>query len=253
MLFRKKTKEEILAKEINPLKKYHDENWHTPQGKIIREIVFGINDGLVTTLCFIVAITKSFSQTKILLFAGLAEAIAGAISMFFGAYISTKSEKEFFQKEIERENYEIENMPEQEIAEIYEIYDDLGFEKQEIDIIANRVKKDKKLFLRFMLKEELGISTENLGNPLKAATIMGISFIIGAFAPLLPYLIFADRFRALKFCLLISLISIFIIGGLRTIVTSRGFFRSAVEMTIVATLASTIGYIGGEVANYLLR
>lgn len=253
MLFKKKTKEEILAKEINSLKKYHDENWHTPQGKAIREIVFGINDGLVTTLCFVMAITKSFEQTKILLLAALAESLAGAISMFFGAYISTKSEKEFFQREIERENYEIKNMPEREIAEIYEIYGNLGFEKQEINMLVNRIKKDKKLFLRFMLKEELGISSENLGNPLKAAITMGISFMVGAFAPLLPYLIFANRLLALKFCLLISLIAIFIIGGLRTLVTNKGFFKSALEMTIVATIASIIGYLGGEVANYLLR
>src|SRR3989338_1098137 len=99
------------------LKKFHDEDWHTPKGRIIREVVFGINDGLVTAIGFIAGVTVSMADVKMVLLSGLAEMVAGAISMFFGAYLSTKSQREFFDNEIKRETREIDEMPEKETKE----------------------------------------------------------------------------------------------------------------------------------------
>ena len=142
------------------LKKFHDEDWHTPKGRIIREVVFGINDGLVTAIGFIAGVTVSMADVKMVLLSGLAEMVAGAISMFFGAYLSTKSQREFFDNEIKRETREIDEMPEKETEEIREIYSNLGFKEDEVEMIVKRVTSDKKLWVRFMMREELGIMEE---------------------------------------------------------------------------------------------
>src|SRR5437588_5821340 len=103
------------------VRNFHDEEWHTPRGRAIREVIFGLNDGLITTLGFVAGVTGSLAQKNMILLAALAEVVAGAISMSSGAYISSKSQKEFFEKEIARERREIEEDPEHEKNEIRQI------------------------------------------------------------------------------------------------------------------------------------
>ncbi|MDA8052587.1 MAG: VIT1/CCC1 transporter family protein, partial [Deltaproteobacteria bacterium] len=143
---------------MDPLKRFHNEDWHTPEGKLVREFVFGINDGLVTTVGFVAGVTGALVNTRIVLMSGVAEIVAGTVSMFFGAYLATKSQNEFYQKEIRREKREIAENPNHEIEEIYELYADKGFTKEEIDPIVKRLMSDKKVLLNFMVQDELGIS-----------------------------------------------------------------------------------------------
>ena len=132
------------------LPRHHHEDWHTPKGRTIREIIFGINDGLVTTIGFLAGVTGSISQSRYILLAGMAEIVAGAVSMGIGGYLAAKSQREFFHSEIEQERWEIEKMSEKEAQEIREIYGNMGFTRPEQDMIVNRVTSDKELMLRFM-------------------------------------------------------------------------------------------------------
>lgn len=84
----------------NLLKKYHDEDWHTPKGRQIREVAFSMNDGLVSTIGFGAGVTGSITDSKIVFLTGMAAIIAGAISMCIGAYIASIFQKEFFEKEL---------------------------------------------------------------------------------------------------------------------------------------------------------
>ena len=104
--------------------RYHGETWHTPKGRAIREVVFGMNDGLITTLGFLAGISSAIAHGGVIVLAGLVEVIAGALSMAFGAYLSTKAQREYFQQEIARERREIEEVPEHEREEVAEIYRD---------------------------------------------------------------------------------------------------------------------------------
>lgn len=237
---------------IDYLKKFHDEDWHTPRGRAIREIVFGANDGLVSTMGFVAGITGSIADSRLVLLAGLAEMFAGAISMFFGAYISSKSQREFFEKEIRRERREIEEKPEEEQEEMRVIYRDMGFEKEEVDTIVSRLTRDKKSWLRIMLREELGIVVEELGNPLKVGVVIGISFIIGAIPPILPYIFMGNAHSALKVALPISLAAMFAIGAWKTRITKTGWLMSGLEMLAIGSAAAGIGYALGRLASHLL-
>src|SRR3990172_3668224 len=166
-----------------PLPGHHHEDWHTPKGRAIREIIFGMNDGLVTTIGFLAGVTSSISEIRYILLAGMAEVVAGAVSMGIGAYLATKSQQEFFDSEIEQEKWEIEKMPEKEAEEIRDIYGKMGFTPSEQDMIVNRVTSDKELLLRFMKREELGLIDEHRDDRVQVELTMGGSFFFASLPP----------------------------------------------------------------------
>jgi predicted membrane protein (TIGR00267 family) len=234
------------------LKKFHNEDWHTPKGRAIREVIFGINDGLVTAIGFVAGVTVSMADVKMVLLSGLAEMVAGGISMFFGAYLSTKSQREFFDKEIKRETKEIEEMPEREAEEIKEIYSNFGFKEDEVEMIVKRVTSDKKLWVRFMMREELGIMEETFDDPLKVGSVMGVSFAIGSLPPLIPYMLINEPMTALKVAIVTSLLFLFGVGIGKTTVTKGNWLKSGIEVIIIGSIASGVGFIIGKIVSVVV-
>lgn len=232
--------------------RHNHEDWHTPKGRAIREIVFGMNDGLVTTIGFLAGVTSSIAHGRYILLAGMAEVVAGAISMALGAYLATKSQREFFRSEIEREKWEIEKMPEKEAQEVRDIYGDMGFNRSEQDMIVNRVTSDKDILLRFMKREELGLIDEHLDDPIQVAMTMGLSFLVGSLPPIIPYFIFADPHSAIWVAILLSVVFLFIVGVVKTRLTKVKPFRSGLETTLLGVLACSVGYGLGWVTEKLI-
>jgi hypothetical protein len=104
------------------LKNWHGEEWHTSKGRIIRDIVYAIDTGLITTIAFLAGVSVSLVVTRNILLAGIAHITSGTIAIFFGAYISTKAQRDFFENQIERERQEIEDLPQKETEEIRDVY-----------------------------------------------------------------------------------------------------------------------------------
>jgi vacuolar iron transporter family protein len=232
------------------VKNYHGEEWHTPKGRAIREVVFGTNDGLITTLGFLAGVTGAISDKNTILLAAIAELVAGAFSMASGAYISSKSQIEYFQKEIAREKREIEEDPEHEKQEIWEIYKGRGFSDEEIAILINRITADKNLWLRFMLREELGLGDEAWENPIKVGLTMGGSFLIGSVIPILPYF-FLQPGPALVTATIASLVFLFCLGAFKTRITKSGWLKSGIEMLAIGTASALVGYLVGSFVSRL--
>jgi len=232
--------------------RHHHEDWHTPKGRAIREIIFGMNDGLVTTIGFLAGVTGSISQGRYILLAGMAEVVAGAVSMGIGAYLATKSQQEFFDSEIEQEKWEIEKMPEKEAEEIRDIYGKMGFTPSEQDMIVNRVTSDKELLLRFMKREELGIIDEHRDDPVQVALTMGGSFFVGCLPPIIPYFFLGDPHSAIGVAILFSVVFLFLAGAAKTRLTKVKPLRSGLETMILGILASSVGYGLGWLAEKLI-
>ncbi|MDH4127961.1 MAG: VIT1/CCC1 transporter family protein [Spirochaetota bacterium] len=244
-------------KSLSPkqLRNYHNELWHTPQGKAIREIVFGMNDGLISMIGFIAGLIGAVEASKEIFtirIGGIAELIAGSISMALGAYLSTKSQIEFFSEEIEREKHEIKYDPQREKQELVDIYKGYGFLDEEVEMIVNRITSSEKMWLNFMIKEELGLIEERFDNPVNNALIMGISFVIGSLPPLIPYLLPIESRSAFISSILLSIISLFLIGAGKTKVTNKSIFKSGLEVLMLGIIASTIGFTIGHLFSYLL-
>jgi vacuolar iron transporter family protein len=227
-----------------------EESSHFPGGRAIREVVFGIHDGLITTVAFLAGVNAASVGQRMIVIASLTEAFAQTLSMGFGAYLSTKSERELYQREIAREQLEIETMPEKEHDEIRQIYRNKGFKEDEVELVAARLTADKDRLLKVMMVEELGLIEERFANPVKVGVLMGASSCVGAILPILPYLFLglSEAFVASMSC---AALALFATGAGKTLLTKKVWWRSGLEMLGIGLLVSVAGYGIGHVLSAL--
>jgi vacuolar iron transporter family protein len=232
-----------------PLKRFHDEAWHTPQGRLVREVIFGLNDGVISTVGFLAGVTATLGDAHTIALGGIAAAIAGAVAMGVGAYASSKSQRAFFQAEVDREAWEIEHMPDHERQEIREIYQKLGFAPDEVDIIVRRVTSNPELWLRVMSREELGLGEEAFDSPTWLGLVTSIAYQVGALLLLVPYAFTASPRRALEAAAAIAVVTLLATGAGKTWVTKEHPVRAALELAGLGILACAIGLVLGWVVG----
>ena len=231
------------------LKEWHGEIWHTPKGRLIRDIVYAVDTGLVTTVSFLAGISITLALRSKIVLAGLIQTTAGTLAIFFGAYISTKAQKHFFEAQIEREKQEIEEMPEKETMEIRQIFGELGFTPEEREIAVKRITADKERWLQFMVQEEIGISPGMIDNPLEIGFISAGSYLLGAIPALFPFLVLSDPRRALLFSAASVLLFLFILGVAKTRVTRGRPLLSGLETLMVGAISCGAGFLLGRLAQ----
>jgi len=230
------------------LKSWHGEDWHTAKGRIIRDIVYAIDTGLVTTVSFIAGMSASLVVKNKIIFAGLIQIVAGTLAIFFGSYISTKAQKHFFENQIEREKKEIEDDPQKETQEIRVIFGDMGFTKEEQEVAVKRITADKRRWLEFMAQEEIGISPGLIDNPFEIGLISAGSFLIGALPAIAPFFIFENPDRALATSAVSVLGFLFIVGVAKSKITKMRWLLSGLETLAMGALSCGSGFLLGRLA-----
>ncbi|MBV8365965.1 MAG: VIT1/CCC1 transporter family protein [Candidatus Eremiobacteraeota bacterium] len=210
----------------------------------IREFVFGAQDGLLTTVSVVSAFFGAHEPNTTILLAGVATGVAGMVAMTAGQYLSSKAESEVHRAEIDRELREIIEHPAEELAELAEIYRLQGMSAQQARDAALAVSKDPHKVLEVMARAELGLDTEAAGSPLKDAAVMAPSFLLGAIAPILPY-IFTNGNAALWLSIGLACLALFGIGIVKARVTGGNPWRSGLEQFVIGAGAGVIGYVVG--------
>ena len=222
------------------------EKHKTNTGGIIREVVFGANDGMVSTLALVAGLTGAALNNWIIVLAGLTEVFTGAISMAVGTYISTKSQREYYNKELNKEKYEIKNLPKKEIEEVREIYRKKGFKGKDLDLIVKTITANKKRWLDEMMVNELGLVKSSYEKPINAGLWIGISFIIAGMIPVIPYLLKIEQNTALIYAGIFTIIALFIVGAVKGNLSARVWWKAGMEMVIIGGITATIGYLIGN-------
>ncbi len=166
---------------------------HPHGGGWLREIAFGLNDGLVTTLIFIMLVSGVASTHLLLVVLG--EVLAGGISMALGGYLSARTSKEVLEKRIATERYEIRNEPEEERAELRAIYYNKGLQGQLLDRVVSHLTANEERWLRAMVHDELGVVDDEHINPWMQGGQIGLSFVIGGLIPTVPVLLSLPQTR----------------------------------------------------------
>ncbi len=216
----------------------------TQTGSLLRQIILGGQDGLVNVLGLILGVAAATNDSRIIIIAGLAATIAESISMAAVAYTSSKAEKEYYQKELGREKWEIENIPEMEKEEIKIIYYKKGFRGKQLADIVRKITSDRKLWLDVMMSEELGLAESKSKNPVGEGVVVGFSAIIGSLIPLTPFF-FLSVSNAIAWGMIFSILSLFIFGAAKSRITVGHWLKSGVEMAVVGTVAAVMGYMIG--------
>jgi len=224
------------------------ETWHVRGGGAMRELVFGMNDGLVSTLSLVSGVAGAAVGQSVVLLAGVAGLLSGAISMAAGAYISTKSQREVYEAEVAREREELEQDPEEEKAELRTLYRLKGYSVEEAEQLVERLSQDRDLMLESLVRDELGLMPESFPNPWLAGMQSGGAFVVGSFIPLIGYLFFSGMTASLV-SVGISIAALFVTGVLKTLFTGLSWLRSGLEMVMIGVFATVITYLIGSLFN----
>ncbi len=219
-----------------------------PGGNIIRDIVFGANDGLIAAFAVVSGVNAAVQTNKIVFIAGIAEMIGGTISMGLGAWLAAKSEREYIESERKREIYEIENLPDRERQEIRDIYSAKGFDGPKLEEIVETICSDKQRWLDIMMKEELNLNVDEQKTPLKSALATGTAYLIGAAMPTFPYAFMAIR-NAFVLSIILTVSTLFLVGAGKTYITGRNWLKSGAEAVIVGVLAASATYLIGKLVG----
>ena len=218
------------------------EKWHVTAGGWIGQAIYGANDGLGAAFGVVSGVAgATAADAKFVLLAGVTTAIASALSMGSGAYLATKSEREVYTAEIERERREIAEHPQEELEEMELFYQLKGFSAEESKKMAAKLAEQPEHFLKTLTHEELGLSERSFPNPWRAATSATVSTTIGAFIPVLPFFVMTGT-PALIASFVISTAAHFGVGAAKVIVTGRSWFKSGMEMTFVGIGEAVITY-----------
>ncbi len=215
------------------------------KGKFIRHFIFGAEDGLISTLGFLSGIAGAQLSKFTIVIAGISEVFAAALSMGIGTYLSTKSQTELMHRNVEIEESHIKKYPKMERREIEEIYIKKGFKGKELKKIVDKICSNKEILLREMMTSELGILPGKYENPVKSAMVMFFTFFILALIPLFPYLIFPVS-TAIVTSITLTVLTLFLVGAVKTRLTNRPWFTSGLEMLIFGLIAAIITYYIGE-------
>ena len=218
------------------------EKWHVTAGGWIGQAIYGANDGLGAAFGVVSGVAgATAADAKFVLLAGITTAIASALSMGSGAYLATKSEREVYEAEIERERREIAENPQEELEEMELFYQLKGFSAEEAKTMTAKLAEQPDHFLTTLTHEELGLSERSFPNPWRAAFSATASTAVGAFIPVLPFF-FMHGTPALIASFIISTAAHFGVGAAKVIVTGRSWFKSGMEMTFVGLGEAVITY-----------
>jgi len=219
----------------------HRERWHVRGTGWIGDAIYGVNDGLGAVFGIVSGMAGYTGGSEVVLAAGLAGTMASALSMGAGAYLASKSEREVYESEVSRERAEIEEDPHEELLELELFYQLKGFSADEARSMAERIQKEPKQFLRTLVHEELGLSEENFPNPWRSTVSAGVSTAIGGFIPIIPFF-FTVGMPAVIASFIISTLAHFAVGASKALITTRSWWASGTEMTVVGIIEAAITY-----------
>lgn len=221
------------------------EPWHAAEsGGLLRNIVYGFNDGLTANFGLIAGVIGAAAQSHIILISGIAGMIADSLSMGSSGYLAAISEKEVYENEKAMEAEEIKLMPELETEELALIYEAKGLNKNEAMQRAREVMQNPEQALEDKMHQELGLAKRHI-TPLTEGWVTGLSTAIGALIPILPFFFFSGSI-AIWTSFVISMLAHFAVGAARSFFTGRGIFRSGFDMFIVGFGVAAVGYVIGE-------
>jgi vacuolar iron transporter family protein len=224
---------------------HHTEQVHAAGGASVRDLMLGLNDGLVASFAVTSGVAGAFASSGVVIMAGLAEMLGGAVSMALAAFISARSQIEFYESEIERERDEIRRWPDREREEIRAIYHAKGFSGELLDRIVRHITADPERWSNVMMREELGLAVESFDKPLRSGLTVGLSYLVGALVPVVGYL-FVPPHIGVIVSACATTFALFVVGAIKTIITGRRWWLSGLESMAIGVAAAAVTYGAGR-------
>lgn len=227
----------------------------------VREIIFGTQDGLLTTLGLVSGVGAATTNRYTILVAGLAGSLAGMIAMGAGAYISSKSQLDVAEAEVARERTELSSNPEREFEELVQLYEDEGLPERDARMVAGKIAQRPQAMLNAMTQKELGLAIEG-SQPRNEGLVMALAFLVGAVVPLAPWFVASTNHvlsvatlevsPALVLSVSATVLVLFAMGVGKARLAQGSRVRGGLEVVGIGLVAAVGAYLIGSLLPLLL-
>ena len=220
------------------------------------DFIYGSIDGAVTTFAIVAGVMGASLPSTIILILGFANLFADGFSMAAANYQASKAKNEFIEMKRRQEEWEIENLEEQEIEEIRDIYREKGFKDKLLEDVVRTITSRKKVWVDTMMKEELGL-IEDEKNPVHSSVSTFVGFNLVGLIPLIPFMIFSImgielNSEAFLYSTLSVLVAFFIVGMIKGKIVKKSTLYSGIITLIIGGIAATVAYLVGWGLNFLI-
>ena len=216
---------------------------HFTSSEAVRDIVIGMSDGLTVPFALAAGLSGAVESSSLIVTAGLAEVAAGAIAMGLGGYLAARTDAEHFISERVREEREVEELPETEASEVADVLRSYGLEDDKVMTVVNSIRADKKRWVDFMMRFELGLEEPDPKRASRSAFTIALSYIAGGLVPLTPYFLFHSVKTALLGSVVVTLLALLVFGYIKGRFTTARPFRSAFQTLMVGGLAAAAAFV----------
>jgi vacuolar iron transporter family protein len=219
-----------------------DHEHHGAGTATIRDLVLGMADGLTVPFALAAGVTGAIAASKIVLTAGLAEIVAGAISMGLGGYLAARSEAAHYAKEYAREVRETQEIPNEEKAEVAQILFRYGVREPVLGRVVNEIASDREQWVDFMMRNELGLEKPDERAAPRSAALVGGGYVLGGIFPLAPYALFGNAHEALWWSIVFTSVALLAFGYVRARVLATPVVAGAFQTWAIGAVAAGAAY-----------
>jgi VIT1/CCC1 family predicted Fe2+/Mn2+ transporter len=215
----------------------------------LRDLVVGLSDGLTVPFALAAGLSGAVASNSIILIAGLAEVVAGTISMGLGGYLAGKTEIEHYAGEQEREAREVKEIPHEEEREIKELLGAYGISEKVQTDVARELSKDHTKWVDFMMRFELGLQKPDPGQALSSAMRIGLSYAAGGLIPLSAYFFTATPAQGLIYSSGITVVCLLLFGFWKAYFTGQDRVKGALTTTLIGIAAAGAAFAIAKLLN----
>ena len=215
---------------------------HFTASESVRDVVIGMADGLTVPFALAAGLSAAVTNTDVIVTAGLAEVVAGAIAMGLGGYLAARTDAEHYAAEEQREHHEIKVLHEREIEEVEHIFRQYGLDADTLQSVVGAIASHPQRWVDFMMRFELGLERPDPKRaPISAATIGG-SYVVGGLIPLVPYIFTQNIGTALQISVAATGVALLCFGAVKGHFTGVNKSKSAIQTLLVGGLAAGAAY-----------
>ena len=216
---------------------------HFKANETVRDVIIGMSDGLTVPFALAAGLSGAVANTSIIIAGGLAEIIAGSISMGLGGYLAAKSDADHYYSEQQKEYNEVKTIPDQERQEVFDIFKTYGLSDEHIEPILDNFENNHEAWVSFMMKNELHLDEPDKQRASRSAGTIALSYIVGGIVPLAPYFFTSNPHQGLLFSAILTLIALSLFGYFKSRFIGANPWRGAWQTLLIGGLAASAAYL----------
>jgi len=216
---------------------------HNKNTNLVKDIIIGMSDGLTVPFALTAGLSGVLNTNHLIIVSGLAEITAGCISMGLGGFLAGQSEVEHYEAELKREYSEIESVPMTELKEVVDIFTKMGVSEPLSKQVALQVSKNKDIWSDLMMKLELNMEKPVKNRAAISASTIGISYLVGGFIPLFPYIISNNSKTGFYISCIVTIMALITFGYFKSKMTAQPLIKGTFKVAVTGIIAATAAFL----------